>query len=405
MKEFVKYKNRHIVFFLFLMIPFLQLGFSYYLSVSFLAFLLVIIKSGISIRYSSTLLLMLFLGSFFFIFKSVSLLTYATDLRNILIPCREMICYIGILLISNFIGTKVLINEKQLFNVCFILLLIIFLLVLIQYFFIIRGIYIGIPLKYFVFNKDTIEGLIHAMTFGIIVRPTSFYGEPSYTGWICLSILCIILNNPKVSIERKIVSILLAISIVLLSLTMAGILGIFVFCIIWYLISQNKNLNPLVILATLIVGILIIYFVLTTKNSIGVRLVSILNNEDVSSNIRLNLPANYYEEMLRNGQLFGVSNYGELQIDNAAWGLVLQYGILSICIVLMISAYYKHTLLILYIFISLNFNGAFFRFDKAIITGLVCGFVVYYTKNQNKLRTKKGISPFNTKRAVLSPLN
>jgi hypothetical protein len=109
------------------------------------------------------------------------------------------------------------------------------------------------------------------------------------------------------------------------------------------------------------------------SNDLSNRFEAIIDLTDKSSNIRFQDPLFYINKILTEGQIFGVLDFAKLSIDNAGLGLFIQYGILSLVIMYCLLKSANKVLLVLYIILSLNFNGTFFRYDKALIISLTIG--------------------------------
>jgi len=353
-------------------IPFSQLGFSYYASIHFIVF---IYAFGISINSASIPKLVkgiVSLGILCFTIKAITLTFSSSNTRSILIPFRELICYVGFILISHKLSsTKI---NKRVVNIFVIMLLSsILILVIYQLYSLATGKYLGFPIEYFVMNQGTLEGVNLALEHKTRFRATAFYGEPSYTSWIVLSLLTIILSNSSIKEKISYFSIIISFIIVSLSQSIAGIIAITIISIYWFAsIKKNK-----VKISYIIIGVLSILIILSAtlllSEDINSRLISILNQSDRSSNFRFSSPLVIIEKMLQNGELLGVSNYADMSIDNAALGLFVQYGILSLIILMSFIHASKNKFMVFYIILSLNFNGTIFRYDKVLIISLIVG--------------------------------
>ncbi|WP_431293730.1 hypothetical protein [Pedobacter sp. P26] len=246
-------------------------------------------------------------------------------------------------------------------------------LILIQSLFILQGQYLGFPIQYFAINQGTLANADKALMYGTRFRPTSFYGEPSYTAWIVVSFLVIILSRIEFTNKVKWLLISFCLTIVTISQSLSGILAVCILTATWITTGTGKKLNIKFIFLSVIGIIIGISLVLYFSEDFANRLSAILSNSDESSTVRFNNPLVYFNGMIENNLLFGVSNFGDLDIDNAAWGLVIQYGILSVAIAILVIKFLGNKFLIIYFFIAMNFNGSLFGFDKILVISMVVG--------------------------------
>lgn len=387
MKNYLIKFNWRIYLILF-SIPFIQLGVSYYLSVFFLVFLFILIASfKFEILNNKFFNLFIVFTSIVFINKFLLLHFSNIPIRNSLVPIRELICFIGIYLISISIRSKSLIDFNKLgFFIIFILCLI-FIIVLIQLFFFSSGIYFGLPQNWFVINQGTLLGADNALYYGTRFRPVSFYGEPSYTGWIVLSLLTIVLSRVEFSLKYKYFVLVLSIIIVSLSQAFSGILSIFVLTLYWLFIKSKNKVFSLI--SALFFVVFISFILINFSSEFESRFLSILSSDDVSFNIRILSPLENLNNMLNDGLIFGLNNVSALEVDNAAISLILMYGFLFIPIILFFYLFINNNLVFIYLLLSLNFNGAFLRFDKVLILSLVIGLSYQSLYSNNRIYVVK----------------
>lgn len=371
-KELRAYENSWFVFLALLSIPFIQLGISYYLSVFFIVFCCALLICFNSILYNSKLLYLILLSvSFVFLFKFISLVFSGSSTRDSFIPIREWLCFCAIFIFSENVKRFNFLNFRLIGRTIFIILLCIFGLVLFQLYFFSKGSFFGFPSEFFVINQGTLLGVDKALYFDSRLRPMAFYGEPSYTGWIVFSLLFVVLSRTEFNFRFKVYVISLSLLIVLLSQSFSGILAISLISIYWYVFTSRNSLVSLGLVCLVAFIFFVALFDFSTE--FRERVLSINSNEDVSFNIRIDQPIDLIVEMYNRGDFFGVANFSELQVDNAGFALVLMYGVMSIFILLSLFFYFNNFALFLYVLISLNFNGAFLRFDKVLLLGLVVG--------------------------------
>lgn len=378
----IKYKSStFLFFFIMIMLPFVQLGMSYYVSVFFLCFLVALAVSLKMSNISAQLVNIIFYSAAIFLIKVCSLLFSGAEIRDILIPLREWLCYLGIILISTKIS-KGSVSIKVIKRTTTILLLTILTMVIIQKMFIARGIYFGFPIDYFVVNQGTLLGSKNALYYGTKFRPTSFYGEPSYTSWITISLALIILIRNEFTIKLKLFIVGISLLIILMSESLSGILAFLLIVSFWY--AKLRNAKTSFFLLSLLACMMVFTLLFYASAEFAGRISLILINQDTSSNIRFQEPFSVIREMFFQEKLLGVNNFGSMQIDNAGLGLIIQYGILSVPLILLLLKFIKKNgLLMLYILLALNFNGAFFRYDKVLVISLIIGLTntnIYFRK-------------------------
>lgn len=358
---------------IFASIPFIQLGISYYISVAFLVFIFAFglsLNSGLLKNRGITLLQ---IGIAAFFTKTLLMAFTSGDTRSIFYPLRELTCFIGMLLIPRQIERSNM-DFRILSKITYAILGIILALVVVQLFQLSRGRYFGFPIEYFIMNQDTLKGVDLALEHGTRFRATSFYGEPSYTSWIVLSLITINLMYAKASNKSAFIMLLLSLAIVILSQSVAGILAVSLIFAYWFFFGrQGKSLKFTSIILGICVGAGVILAASILSNDLGNRFAAIIDLTDKSSNIRFQDPLFYINKILTEGQIFGVVDFAKLSIDNAGLGLFIQYGILSLVIMYCLLKSANKVLLVLYIILSLNFNGTFFRYDKALIISLTIG--------------------------------
>jgi hypothetical protein len=381
----IKYKNSLFVYFILLIIPFIQLGLTYYFSVSFLTFILFfIISFDVGIANKKVIAFTLFSLMIFFT-KSLLVSISDHDIRNSFIPFREAFCFIGIVLFSNKLAVSKF-NHRYILGALGVLILSIGVMVIMQKISISHGKYLGFPMDFFAMNKSTLESAALALQTHTKFRPTAFYGEPSYAGWVIFSLLAVFL---KFSTRRNgLFMIIICLIITLLLQTFAGTLSVLLYSIFWLSKIDSFSLDALnKLLKSLIWTFFTFVILFLSSSSFNERINKILDLNDTSIYIRLFLPLNYFLEMLKKNEFFGVNNFSELSIDNAAWALLIQYGILAFIIIYLFMRYVNNGVLsTLYILLALNFNGALFSFDKAILMSLVIGLHKNSLINQSNLK-------------------
>lgn len=292
------------------------------------------------------------------------------DTRNALIPLREGLCLISLFIISEKISRSH-INLQYIGRAIIILLSIMLLVVLIQFYFISTGNYLSFPPEYYIMNRSTIEGAELALEFGTRFRPTGFYGEPSYAAWIVLSLMVLALKIKPAS-RGYVITISLFSVIALQSLS--GVISILLYVLIWWSFnSKQRSFNMFKLIGGILLLSIIAFTIASFSDEFYSRVQNIITNRDVSTSIRLFEPMTYFNQLISDNLIFGLNNFGEIKIDNAAWSLILHYGILSVPIILSVILKLRSVLLIVYLLLCFNFNGSIFIFDKVLILAFVFG--------------------------------
>ncbi|UOH75081.1 hypothetical protein MOW08_00430 [Acinetobacter schindleri] len=373
-----------------LLLPFLQLGLTYYLSVSTLLVLLFSLSLRIKdLIYSEKCLvkfLFLVIFAIFMLIAGGEVNGYfnSDHLRNL----REASFLVIILMV---LSSKLYWNErltKKVVNILLISSVLIFSLTLIQSFFILKFQYIGIPEHFYVMNAGTIPNELDLIYSKI--RPAATFGEPSYLSLYCL--LTIIGVFPLIKFGKKYLLIVLFSSLTIVtSLSMMGIIFLLIFILINY-IKSNFDLNKkiLIMLPFFTIFIYLVFSFLIE------RLFNVVSGSDISFNDRVLTPIKYVPDILMNYP-FGIKisdnfydsyKYGYVDISyimhNAIITFLYSYGFLGFIIVYLIfssanSNYIKYAL-----FIMMMQNGGLLNIDKVVLVF----FLVYLFNSSNILSNK-----------------
>ena len=213
------------------LLPFMQLGLNFYVSIQILIFLLVI--SLISAKDFSRNLTY---GSILFLLMIIPILidsVYDFN-QSFFYTIRLYFCFITMI---SFIKNS---NNFDYFNydlsrilsiVSFGLLI----FTLLQFFSFTNGSLMTIPREWYIMNSETLTNELNVM-YGS--RPSASFGEPSYLGFISLSIYVIVLKRFSPSIYKKITVFSLW-CIILLSSTFSGLLSFVIISVIYL----KKHLN------------------------------------------------------------------------------------------------------------------------------------------------------------------
>lgn len=367
---------------LFFVVPFLHLGVTFYLSAQMLGFaglLLMVLRMGVQKRASQFVAL----GCILFITKLVSE-SLALDAHELLLVMRELFCFVLLVLAVQQVAflsrPSVLLRQYNLF------LFVSLTLICIQFLAILDGYFIQFPFDWFVMNEGTLIGIDKALEYETRVRPVGFYGEPSYMAFVMVSALVVFLSL-EISLRLLIrVLIMNLVAFVLLG-SLSGVLAFFIVVAVYFYQRQSlnesrKKLPKLMLLG--LVGIVAVVIFLFLSDFSG-RISSLLSKDDMDPSIyiRYVIPVLMLSTMMIDGQLLGysgseiasmVENYGYGgSVDNAFFYLLLHYGVLGPLLIAVLIYYLRNPLLIGYMLVVLNFNGAYFSFDKVVVMSLAIG--------------------------------
>lgn len=379
-----------IAFIIILLLPFLQLGLTYYLSISTLLAMLFTLnlKAG-DLIYSKKA----FIKLLFFVAFSICMLISggevngyfnADHLRNI----RESSFLVVILMI---LSSRIYWSEKLTFQVINLLLfssILIFSLTLIQSIYILKFKYIGIPDYFYVMNAGTIPGELDLIYSKI--RPAATFGEPSYLSLYCLLIIIGLFPIIKLYKKALIIVIILS-STIIMSLSMMGIVFLIFFIIFNYLKAKfDLNKKALIMLPLLSISIYLVFYFLIE------RILNVISGSDISFNDRVLTPVKYIPDILMNhpigikisDKFYESYNYGYVDISyilhNAIITLIYSYGFLGFIIVYLVFRSARNNYIKYALFIMMMQNGGFLNIDKVVLVL----FLVYLSNSINLINDK-----------------
>ena len=367
------FKSPPISFAIMLMMPFIQIGYSFYFSIAFILFSFCFIKS---IRfYKKDIYTLMFLSCLCFFYKSITVSTETGSQREFLIPLREMLCLVSIISIATRIQFEK-IDLRLTGRLITYFLFATLALVIFQNYMLSRGAYWGIPIDYFVTNQETLIGAEDALFHHARFRATAYYGEPSYTSFIVFSLLTIYFATQD-KLSNKVFVAILAFAITSVSQSLAGVASVFITLTFWLLFLINYRKAKKYFLFSFFIFISVIGIFISDK--IYGRIMDAIQGNDDSTIIRIGQPLALLWDVISGGAFFGVNlvyiekYLGYSNIDNATLRLFIYYGILIIVPLLTLILFARTGLIILYIILVMNFNGELFSYDKALIVGLVIG--------------------------------
>ena len=380
-----------------LCVPFIQLGFNYYLSVQVLAFILAlfIIPLKTYIKFVPVGFILLGLMCLPVIFAVNS--DYVV--HDILKTVREFICYAPIYCLIKYRHsvlqeTKVNLNVRRMVPVLVFTLLIITIL---QGIFLKKGLYLSIPYEFFMADFGTLPGALD-LKFSYI-RPAATFGEPSYLGFVITSLLLVVLRIYEKSWLKNalIFSILLT---AYLCESLSGQVAVFVLLFIYFIQSKIQIYTKFLLISVACLVVTIALVANLSSFSTIERLSNISDKKKESSgHARLAVPLKIASEVLMKspigvtnsqlGKVIGISTKDDLAFSgfsNGFFNLLINYGLTGILLLaLLFLPIWNDLLIIAYIFLSTFFNGSFLVYDKGaiVVTSL---YMVFYFSAEIKSR-------------------
>ena len=394
-------------------IPFMQMGVSYYLSVQVGLFIILFFAVEFRIILKNLPMFIIVLSAML-----ISTLFYIDSpyfLHSMIRVIREMLFLVVIVAICN--TPQVYIEKhKPVLVAIAILVLTIFTSVFLQFYFYkyLSSTLFFVPSQFYIAGFATLADTwgTFAEAHGIVVkiRPSSFYAEPSYLGFIILSLATIIL---RVFYDNKYKKILLSVLFIslLLSQTLSGLVAFGLLLGVFYF-KNFSRIHPFIL--TSIFLLTPVYFLLFPLPELIERLLSFSDRrEEVSGFIRLVLPFELISRvlihspfgvpqdellsflrqpsvgiepyMLQPSALFGLQLAG---LDNAFLNLFIFYGIFGSLIIWVFIRKINEPLLLLYIFLAAMFSGSIFSFDKTVVISMVF-LIVSRCSRRNILTVEK----------------
>jgi hypothetical protein len=282
------------------------------------------------------------------------------------------------------------------------LAIVILLLVLavVQVFFLARGRYFGLPQPWFVINGGALPSELDLKYSAL--RPSGTFGEPSYLGFIVLSIM--VMLSPMILKSRRTMIVLVACLVCgLISRSASFLLGSLV--ILFAAVATGGHDERERVTRTLL-GIMAIAVAVVAASYLG--LLSRFTGSggvDSSTQLRIFTPLRILPDYLWDhpfglpvSQLMGELRYyvlsflDPLPVDNALANLFFQYGIgTAFLIVAMIIAVQRTWVLRAYVVCSMMFNGGFLTIDKCAMFLIV--LVVYEAASRYAVQSSAGVRP------------
>ena len=312
-------------------------------------------------------------------------LFYTVDdqLHMILGVCRQFVCLLVLLAVlshSNSVKMRIKNPEVKIITVLWFF----FLIIAVQYIGLKFGYAVHLPSGLFISNANTVIGYEKAVALGLHshVRPSVFYGEPSYLSFVCVSLVYIAYSTFR-SRNNLLIITLLAFSTIVMAGSLSGVLALFVLLSIRFI--SSIKMRERIIAVTVVILTVVTFMVLFNQLPITQRILGILgfgDGVDVSSNIRLfapfllisevfsNFPFGLPKEMLDN-VIKAEFEKGFKGTDNGFLNIFINFGYLGFIIVgALLYKIRNNTLLAAFILVAAMFNGAFFSYDKIAVIGM-----------------------------------
>jgi hypothetical protein len=366
-----------------ILIPFLQMGLSFYLSIQVLAICTVLSFIGIS-SYVSTFITNAGLLS---VFLLTAVMT-AQTVDDVFFVFRQMSMFcliIAALMHRPRLGGL----TESLFTVKHLLIFIVFAEAVFcgfQMFYFSKGEYFAFPYDWFIINGSILERADLALQYSTRFRPLGTFGEPSYLALV--SNLIFLIVYPYLYDQNK-EKLLLLISTIAVNFLCGSLSGLVFFLIIVVLTSRRLSVGRM--LASGVVVLLLMFSAIFFVEEFRSRIFDVLlAGEDRSAYVRIEVPLRMAAEVLTSG-LAGVypaniaSYYQNLSAelgydidkisDNAFLNIIINYGWLGLFIVFGFILKYRYELadprVAVLIFYAGTQNGSLVSIDKAFLVAFM----------------------------------
>lgn len=367
---------------LFLLIPFVQLGISYYASVATVITLTMIwywrheLVTGLIQDFW-------FRPFVFVVMLMVPIITspHAAETQDVLRSGREALFF---LVMTTLFGRMVMeIETRQMeryLNVVLLVTMGLAALAVVQAYYFSRSVYFGIPEDLFVANSNTLPGQLDLIYSKI--RPMGTFGEPSYLGFVLFSFVYAF--SPMMESNRKVwVLIGLVLFVMVLSQSLSFFLSMSSFLL--YIALAKRYVSPaqLALFGTIGAAGLLASGVI---DHFVERLASMADmTEEFSGFVRIVGPALLLPEYLEKypfGNTFGHMVYAlapmvKLPVDwmeflnNSIWNFFFFNGFFAIVLFIVLFLSIREMPTRLYIFMVMFCNGGFLSIDK-------CGLLILF---------------------------
>lgn len=364
------------------LIAFVQLGVSYWLSVGVFGCLGIFFvrKRNIALLFDRHLALR---GLTAILMPFAVAVSPDAEIGDVLFACREGLFLF--LLTGAFSWSWPASQEPRRTNIATKILMFaiaMLILVVLQSISLRTGRYLGVPAGWYASNQITIP-TEQALGLGFS-RPNGTYGEPSYLGGVCLTLIFAL--SPLILSSRSATRAAAVLFITtVLSTSLSGVLSIFAYCsqLAWRRVRSSAALFILFVALLLIVLVLLL-----TENSISERLSNISSGHDVSAWTRIFAPLMLIPDVFSHSVLgypksvftdLGYINSIGVKADelghNALLNLLIGYGVVGFLALFTLFRCAKTANKKLFVFLIACQNGALLAPDKFAM--LSFSFMVY----------------------------
>ena len=376
--------------------PFIQWGVSTYLSFQMLGFLILLVAIDYKVLATNATTLI-----FIALAMSASTLAHTASpffLHSTLRVWREVACF-SILLLVYSTRFKYQFNSRSIRAVLACVAIAICISTILQFYFytFLSSSIFFIPETFYLAEFSTLAANWAAFakehSLYIKIRPSSFFAEPSYLGFVSLSLLLIVLKLFSEDFKKSIL-ILILLTSVALSQTTSGLLSFGLLLGVFY--RRNiKTIHPFIVTALVLLAP--VYFLLFPIPEMLLRVFDIGDSQkELSGFIRLVLPFELIVKVwihsplgvppdelasfLRQpavrvfANMFTVNYSGGFQVaglDNAFLNFFIFYGMLGTTIVWTFIRRIQDRYLLFYLFLASFFNGGLLSFDKVVVISTV----------------------------------
>lgn len=385
---------RWIVIMLFCALPFIQMGISYNLSVQYFAF--VVVALGVAKRLAleewmawSFVFLAMLLGLFWH-------LDADTLSSSILRSAREAL---GVLLIMCAArNASWVVSERLLKSLLIVMVGGLFLLTLVQFvsYSILKSPRFFVPANFYIAGEDTLASrwLAVGSAHGFLadIRVSATFSEPSYLGFVCLSLAALIRSSGLMGQRFSKILILILLVTIALSKSASGIM-LFVLLVAYEYRTKIFTVQRILLAMVILAAVLPIAALLLKFNPME-RLFSITDPRiELSGYIRLIMPLKHIVTVLtespfgvpwselyhfflqRAGDYTAVGPVEKLSgmwvgQDNGLLNLFIEFGWCGLVVIGALVFVIRDKFILLFLLFVMQFNGAVFSPDKVVIVCL-----------------------------------
>ena len=384
-------KNAHLILGgALILLPFIQLGFNFYVSIQLIVLLLII-----SFISSEDLMRNLIYGSWLSLLMTMPIFFELTsDYEHELLLVARL--YLGLVIVVTFLQQRKNItyfNEniaKIITTICVSL----FVFTLVQQQAFSHGVLLVIPQELFIANGDTVQTQLD-IDWGARVSAT--FGEPSYLSFIALTLYVIVLTN-FTSSKVKTINLLALWAIIFLSSSLAGLISFTVITLIY--LKNRVDFKSFIYIAIPIIILIINIGPLLLSENIIDRIIQNTNLDiDDSTSGRIlhafelvQYAFEYSPIGLTTEQL--INHVGENIYIGSDNGILLMFAHFGVTAFFIFGWFFYHVkfrsnqILGIYMFMACIFNGSVFSIDKVAVIGLV---VLFQTNKTLVLASRRSL--------------